>query len=135
MPSLPSASRTPAEPTTLARCSSEPNNGFDGAEISSSLAHLERRLRLLEMKTASEPALQQVPVPTEPQSAFEFDRNDLDALCPPKGDYDCAVLRGNTFRTKFHGGTFPGTLAQIIPGLKLFTKDAFATSPVLEEIR
>lgn len=50
-------------------------------------------------------------------------------------DSDQNVLHSPAFRGKFHGSTFPGTLAQCIPGLSDFTTDAFAAFPVLEDIR
>lgn len=91
----------------------------------------ERRLDLLEAKTETRRFVANNPTSTlgEAHNELTHDEHVL------HGDCNYTVLHGRTFRTKFHGGTFPGTLAQSIPGLKDFTTDAFAAFPVLEEVR
>ncbi|KAF2632359.1 hypothetical protein BU25DRAFT_445424 [Macroventuria anomochaeta] len=94
-------------------------------------AVLERRLSLLESRTASvSVANKDFTLPVE-----ETDPRVVHSEHALHGDCNYTVLHGRAFRTKFHGGTFPGTLAQCIPGLSHFTTDAFAAFPVLEDIR
>ncbi|KAJ4982813.1 transcriptional regulatory protein [Stagonosporopsis vannaccii] len=83
------------------------------------------------MTTSASPAQKHVGTPHSKSTPGLLHHID-DSL---HGNPSHSVLHGASFRTKFHGGTFLGTLARCIPGMSDFTSDAFAAFPVLDEVR
>ena len=50
-------------------------------------------------------------------------------------DRETMLLRGKSFKTQFHGITYPGSLIAYIPELASFTKEVFENFPALRRIR
>lgn len=50
-------------------------------------------------------------------------------------DRETMMLRGKSFKTQFHGITYPGSLIAYIPELSTFTKETFEKFPALARIR
>ena len=105
------------------------------------LEYQDRRIRQLEAalsqtnQTFALPPVQQLKMsklPLTPESIAAVET----AITPGNvTDRETMLLRGKSFKTQFHGNTFPGSLIAYIPELNHFTKETFERFPALARIR
>ena len=106
-------------------------------DLLSRLEYQDRRIKQLEsaLNESIQSPLQHLKVskfPLTPESviAIEPTTNTVNAT-----DRETMLLRGKSFKTQFHGITYPGSLIAYIPELATFTKECFESFPALRRIR
>ncbi|KAK4502738.1 hypothetical protein PRZ48_006164 [Zasmidium cellare] len=65
----------------------------------------------------------------------EGTNEDADTVAGGTVDTTNILLRGSAFRTKFNGNTCTVTLAEHVPGISTFKKDALATFPAFDQVQ
>ena len=133
----------------VGRAPNIPNNRLPGAvqsqgsqsasgDLLSRLEYQDRRIKQLEAalneSVQSLPPLQQLKV-----SKFPLTPESVAAEPTPAAvnatDRETMLLRGKSFKTQFHGITYPGSLIAYIPELSTFTKEVFESFPALRRIK
>ena len=105
----------------------------------SRLEYQDRRIKQLE--AALNESVQAVPsVHQLKASKFPLTPESIAAVEPQSApvnvtDRETMLLRGKSFKTQFHGITYPGSLIAYIPELAAFTKEVFESFPALRRIR
>lgn len=65
----------------------------------------------------------------------EGTNEDVDTVAGATVDTTNILLRGSAFRTKFNGNTCTITLAEHVPGISTFKKDALSTFPAFDQVQ
>jgi hypothetical protein len=103
------------------------------------LEYQDRRIKQLEAalneSAQSLPAVQQLKVSKFPLTPESVAAVETIPAAVNVTDKETMLLRGKSFKTQFHGITYPGSLIAYIPELSTFTKEVFESFPALRRIR
>lgn len=127
--------RAPPFPTNSHMRASQAPTG----DTLSRLEYQDRRIRQLEAALSESaqvlPPIQQLRASRLPPTPESIVAIEPIAAAVNVTDRETMLLRGKSFKTQFHGITYPGSLIAYIPELATFTKEVFESFPALRRIR
>lgn len=94
------------------------------------IKELETALKQATLKSHQHNDAQRLPPTPESIAGVESHVATLNAM-----DRETMLLRGKSFKTQFHGMSYPGSLLAFIPELTSFTKETFEKYSVLAKVR